>query len=228
MIFPVTTDTGPCRLHGTVLTTGGAPIPQAVLTLCDLDGVQVGLSFVDSAGGFALSAARPGPYLLLTQAPGHRPYAQVLAVTGSRRGHEVELERLPAQIAGEVRAFPSGDPISGAVVVATDASGEVRDSTRSAPDGHYALGGLGEGPHTVTAAAEHMWPAAVGVHVPGSGRTIVCHLDMLEPLRPLAGLRAADDDGVLPARWAAAKQDVAPTAPAAAPAPADLADLADR
>lgn len=223
MIFAVTTDAGPaCGLSGRVLTSGGAPHPAAVLTLCDLDGVQVGRSSVAGCGSYTLCPPRPGTYLLLAQAPGHHPFAQVLGLTGLREGHEITLERLPAQIAGQVRAFPSGDAIPGAVVVATDLAGEVRDSTRSDRDGRYVLGGLGEGPHTVTGAAEHMWPAAVAVQVPGTGRTIPCDLDMLEPIRPPAGLYTTGEGGALPPRWAAAKQDAVPArAPDETPVAAD-------
>lgn len=207
-------DAGPsCCLSGRVLTSGGAPHPAAVLTLCDSDGAQVARTGVASCGSYALTAPRAGSYLLLGQAPGHCPHAQVLGLTGPREGHEVRLERLTAQIVGEVRAFPSGAPIAGAVVVATDLGGEVCDSTRSGADGRYALGGLAQGPHTVTGAAEHMWPAAVAVHVPGSGRSITCDLDMLEPIRPPAGLYGTGEPGVLPARWAAAKADAPVQAP---------------
>jgi hypothetical protein len=226
MIFAVTPDAGAaCRLSGTVLTDGDASHSGSVLTLCDLDGVQVGRSFVDGSGGYTLSAPRPGRYLLLVQARGRHPQAHVLALSRSRTVRVISLERLHAQVAGEVRAFPSGVPVPGAVVVATDATGEVRDSTRAGPDGRYALGGLAEGPHTITGAAEHMWPAAVGVHVPGTGRTIVRDLDMLEPIRPPDALRGIGDVAALPPRWAAAKQDAAPTeAPTEPPIPTWLAD----
>lgn len=203
---------GPAWLVAGRVTGPDGRVPaEAVLTLIDARGRQAGRALPDAGGGFRLAAPGPGDLVLLASAPGHHPRAYGVKRSAPPPGElDIVLAPLTEQVVGLVRAFPSADPLPGALVVATDEAGCVRAGTRSGPDGGYALGGLPAGRYTVTATAEAMWPAAVGVDVPGSTRSVECTLDMLEP--PPAPRDAPD-------RWSTAKQDLAqPAAGSTSPA----------
>ncbi|GAB3547149.1 polyisoprenoid-binding protein YceI [Actinopolyspora lacussalsi] len=72
-----------------VRTLGGWPLPEAVLTVTDASGTQVGRVPADSAGEATVQALPPGRYTAIVTALGHRPLARTAMV---RQGNVVELD----------------------------------------------------------------------------------------------------------------------------------------
>ncbi|MGJ7907835.1 YceI family protein [Actinopolyspora sp. H202] len=72
-----------------VRTLGGWPLPEAVLTLTDASGTQVGRAPADSAGEATVTALSPGRYTAIVTALGHQPLARTAMV---RQGNAVELD----------------------------------------------------------------------------------------------------------------------------------------
>jgi EmrB/QacA subfamily drug resistance transporter len=63
-------------IEGVVRDDLDSPLSLAVLTLVTSAGAQADRTVTDDDGRYRLSADRPGAYLLLTVAPGHRPVAE--------------------------------------------------------------------------------------------------------------------------------------------------------
>ncbi|WP_432057689.1 MMPL family transporter [Streptomyces sp. bgisy022] len=86
-------------VHGVVRTTGGEPVPDAVLTLCTSGGRQLDRVTALADGSYILAVPGPGSYLLAATATPYAPEAARLTVAGDGPVvHDVELA------AGEVDA----------------------------------------------------------------------------------------------------------------------------
>ncbi|MEV7073876.1 MFS transporter [Streptomyces sp. NPDC093990] len=150
---------------GTVRHSDGSAVPRAALTLIDAAGAQTGRGTGGEDGRFALSAPEPGPYVLIAAASGHQP--QAVSVTAG--DHPVELDVVlggAGRLTG--RVLCDGTPVPDAVVTLTDARGEVVATTRSGPDGTYAVTELVAGEYTLAAGAPALRPAALSVTVRAS------------------------------------------------------------
>lgn len=156
-------------VRGTVRHFDGTVVPRAALTLIDVAGAQIGRSGSGEDGRYALSAPGSGAYVLIAAAGGHQP--QAVAVTIGE--HPVELDVVlggAGRLAGRVRTA-DGTPVPGATVTLTDAHGDVVATTRSGPEGTFAVTELVAGQYTLAASAAAFRPAALPVTVQASRET---------------------------------------------------------
>ncbi|MYT09509.1 MULTISPECIES: MFS transporter [Streptomyces] len=153
---------------GTVRHTDGSVVPRAALTLIDVAGAQTGRGASGEDGRFALSTPGPGAYVLIAAASGHQP--QAVSVTIGDRPVDLDIVLGGAgRLAG--RVFTGGAPVPDATVTLTDARGEVVATTRSGPEGAYAITELVAGEYTLAAGAPAFRPAALPVTVRASRET---------------------------------------------------------
>ncbi|QUC57629.1 MFS transporter [Streptomyces sp. A2-16] len=156
-------------LCGTVRHPDGTVLPRAALTLIDMSGAQTGRGAAGEDGRYALSTPGPGAYVLIATASGHQP--QAVSVTIGGRPVELDIVLGGAgHLTGRVRT-PDGTPVQDATVTLTDAHGEVVATTRSGPEGAYAVTELIAGEYTLAAGAPAFRPAALPVTVHASRET---------------------------------------------------------
>ncbi|MFD9425321.1 MULTISPECIES: MFS transporter [unclassified Streptomyces] len=77
--------------HGRVLSTDGAPVARANVTLIDTRGRQAGLTVADDEGRYALAAEPGGRYVLAATATGYAPRACPAASPATGRPAETDL-----------------------------------------------------------------------------------------------------------------------------------------
>ena len=159
---------GAGRLAGTVRTSDGTPVRDAIVTLTDVRGDVVATARSGREGVYALTELVAGEYTLAASAPAFRPAALPVSVQPSRETRQdVELAG-GAVLRGTVRA-PGGRLVEDARVTLLDAAGNVVDSVTTAADGHFRFVDLAAGEYTVIAAGYP--PVATVLQVAGGGRT---------------------------------------------------------
>ncbi|WP_051939855.1 MFS transporter [Phaeacidiphilus oryzae] len=128
-------------VSGRVLGPAGLPAAGAAVTATDLAGRQVArVPAAEADGTYAVELPRPGSYVLIAIAPGHRPEAATLIVDGVRPAdRDFRLAGSVEPLSGTVRTAENGAPVPDALVVATDPSGAVRGSAATGADGSYRL-----------------------------------------------------------------------------------------
>lgn len=159
---------GAGRLAGTVHTSDGTPVADAVITLTDPRGDVIAGTRTGRDGGYALTELVAGEYTLATTAPAYRPTALPVAVQPSRETRQdIELAG-GAILRGVVRA-PDGRPVEDARVTLLDAGGNVADSVTTSSDGTFRFVDLAAGEYTVIASGYP--PVATVLRLEGGGRT---------------------------------------------------------
>ena len=159
---------GAGRLAGTVRTSDGTPVRDAIVTLTDVLGDVVATARSGREGVYALTELVAGEYTLAASAPAFRPAALPVSVQPSRETRQdVELAG-GAVLRGTVRA-PGGRLVEDARVTLLDAAGNVVASVTTAADGHFRFVDLAAGEYTVIAAGYP--PVATVLQVAGGGRT---------------------------------------------------------
>ncbi|MFI9251898.1 MFS transporter [Streptomyces sp. NPDC053069] len=155
-------------VRGRVLDGAGRPVPQAVITLIDVEGRQLDRAVSAEDGGYAVSVPRPGTYVLIGAAGARQPQAVTVLVGNEPVGCDLALSG-SAALTGSVRDAVDGHPLPGALLVATDVRGEVVSSGTSAADGTFLLADLVPGSHTLTVNAPGHRPTALPVEAtPGT------------------------------------------------------------
>ncbi|MEU0101249.1 MFS transporter [Streptomyces sp. NPDC006267] len=156
-------------VHGSVQHHDGSTVPQAALTLIDVQGRQIGRGASGEDGRYALSVPGAGSYVLIAAAGGHQP--QAVSVTVGERPVELDVVLGGAgRLAGSVLT-PDGAPVPDAAVTLTDVRGEVVASTRTGREGGYVIGELVAGEYTLAAGAPAFRPAALPVSVQAARET---------------------------------------------------------
>ncbi|GHE01042.1 MFS transporter [Streptomyces alanosinicus] len=172
-------------VHGRVLDGTGAAVPQAVVTLIDVKGRQLGRAVSGADGGYTLAVGGPGTYVLIGAAGARQPQAVTVLVGEEPVECDLALSGTVA-LTGSVRDAVDGRPLPGALLVATDVRGEVVSSGTSAADGAFALSDLVPGGYTLVVNAPGYRPAALAADVaPGTGEA--CEV-RLEPGARLGGV----------------------------------------
>jgi MFS family permease len=123
-------------LQGRVLAPDRRPVTPAVVTVLQTSGEQVDWSRVDAEGNYSVALPSAGEYLMVTNAAGWAPMAEVFEFDG-RTLHQNFLLRDRLEIGGTVS---EGDgPVAGAVVTLLEAGGGHLGTTRTDDDGGYAF-----------------------------------------------------------------------------------------
>ncbi|OLZ64577.1 MFS transporter [Streptomyces sp. IMTB 2501] len=175
-------------VRGRVLDGAGAPVPQAVITLIDVGGRQLGRAVSGEDGGYDLAVTGPGTYVLIGAAGARQPQAVTVVVGDETVECDLALSGTVA-LTGSVRDAADGHALAGALLVATDVRGEVVSSGTSAVDGAFALADLVPGGYTLVVNAPGHRPAALTVDVT-PGAMDACEI-RLEPGARLRGVVTA-------------------------------------
>ncbi|MBO1268270.1 MFS transporter [Arthrobacter cavernae] len=123
-------------LRGRVLVTGNAPVSHAVVTVLRLNGDPVDWSRVDAHGRYSLAVPGAGKYLLIVNAAGWTPAAQVFDFDGITLQRDFTLQN---QLTLSGQATSGGEPIAGAVVSLLQGVGEHVASVEAGDDGRYSV-----------------------------------------------------------------------------------------
>jgi EmrB/QacA subfamily drug resistance transporter len=165
------------QLRGHVLDTAGHPVPGAAVTLIGPGGGQLARAQAAADGGYALPSPGQGAYVLIASASGHQPRVVTVPVG-------------PAPTSFDLQLAASGDPVGGALVVATDARGDVAGSVQCDGMGEYRLSDLTPGLFTLAVSAPGYQPSALTVDLqnPAAARQDI-------ELRPAAVVSGTIRDG---------------------------------
>jgi MFS family permease len=123
-------------VQGRVLAPDNRPVTPAVVTVLQTAGEPVDWSRVDTEGNYSVALPGAGKYLMVANAAGWAPMAEVFDFDGRTR-HQNFLLRDRLEIGGLVTAGSKAVP--GAVVTLLEASGGYVDTTLSDGDGAYAF-----------------------------------------------------------------------------------------
>ncbi|MFF1695345.1 MFS transporter [Streptomyces sp. NPDC058257] len=157
--------TGPV-VHGHIHSSTGAARSSTV-TLISLTGRQLSRTVARSDGGYDLTAPGAGTYVLIAAAEGHQPQAATVTVGDEPLAYDILLSGTRG-LSGGIRDA-AGLPVGAAMVIVTDARGEVLATGQSGQDGEFAFGDLPAGEFTVAVNAEGHRPAAAPVIVGDGG-----------------------------------------------------------
>ena len=159
---------GTRSLRGMVCDTEGSPIPQAVVTLIDIGGHQLGRTTTGLDGRYLLQAASGGTYVLIGSAEGRQPQAATVLIADAAAEYDMVLSGAIG-LTGQVTQAPTGDALPGALVVATDIRGEVVASGKAGEDGGFGFPDLVPGSYTLAVNAAGHRPVALPVEVVSGG-----------------------------------------------------------
>lgn len=123
-------------LRGLVRVRNGAPVAHAVVTVLRLNGDPVDWNRVDADGRYSVAVPGPGKYLLVVNAAGWAPEADVFEFDGVTLKQDFTLGQ---QLTLSGRATVGADPIGGAVVAVLKGGGEHVASVMTDEDGRYSL-----------------------------------------------------------------------------------------
>ncbi|MCW2947160.1 MAG: transporter [Actinoallomurus sp.] len=149
-------------LTGTVRLSGsGRPVPDATITVTDIQGEVVGTARTGQEGVFSFISLPEGTYTLVVSAASHQPAAAAVTIRqGTQALQDLELAARGA-LRGEVWAHDR--PYDGARVTLMNDAGKIVANTVSEADGSFAFGDLPLGNYTLIAAGHG--PAAVPVQI---------------------------------------------------------------
>ncbi|ALV41659.1 MFS transporter [Pseudarthrobacter sulfonivorans] len=123
-------------VQGRVLAPDNRPVTPAVVTVLQTAGEPVDWSRVDAEGNYSVALPGAGKYLMVANAAGWAPMAEVFDFDGRTR-HQNFLLRDRLEIAGLVTA--GSEAVAGAVVTLLEAGGGYVATTLSDDDGAYAF-----------------------------------------------------------------------------------------
>ena len=136
------------------LTYGSADIR---ITVTRMDGRPVDWARCDNDGRYSLALPGPGQYLLIGNARGWAPQAQVIEFRDGAVQHDVALAR-QLTISGEVT--DGGRAVTGALVTLHQGTGDFVLSEHADDEGAFTMPLPVPGPYIVTAASEESGRAA--------------------------------------------------------------------
>jgi hypothetical protein len=180
------------EIRGLVRSGEGTPVPSAVVTLIDLGGRQLGRAATSGDGRYALGIPGGGTYVLIGSAEAHQPQAATVVVDGNGLDYDLVLSS-NSGLAGTIKDSVTGEPVAGALVVATDARGEVVASGVADAGGGYNFPQLVPGAYTLAVSGAGHRPTATPVEVAAGGTS---RQDVeLAPGARLAGVVRAAGNG---------------------------------
>ncbi|NDZ77093.1 MFS transporter [Streptomyces sp. SID10853] len=171
------TDAAGTGVRGYIRDSDGTPVPQAVVTLIDLGGRQLGRTTTDPDGRYFVAAPAGGTYVLIGSGGARQPQATTVAVGEGPIDFDLMLSGA-AGLVGTVLAAPGDRPLPGALVIATDMRGDVVASGTADGSGDFAFGDLVPGSYTLAVSAAGHRPTAVPAEVAsGSANRYEVRLD---------------------------------------------------
>ncbi|WP_142060188.1 MFS transporter [Pseudarthrobacter sp. B4EP4b] len=123
-------------VQGRVMAPDHRPLTPAVVTVLQIDGEPVDWSRVDAEGNYSVALPGAGRYLMVANAGGWAPIAEVFDFDG-RTLQQNFLLRDRLQVGGKVSA--GGASVSGAVVTLLEAGGGYVGTTRTDGNGGYVF-----------------------------------------------------------------------------------------
>lgn len=169
--------TGTGRLHGTL---SGGPDGNALdggsVIVTDARGEVVARTTSGAEGRWEVTQLPPGSYTLVLSAPGHRPQARALHLSGGAPDRQDARLQPAATVRGTVRG-PGGRPLADAAVTLVE-DGTVAGHTVTGPDGAFAFAELSGSHYTLTAAGYP--PHAAPISLAG-GADEFLDLDLTQP-----------------------------------------------
>ncbi|WP_308295731.1 MFS transporter [Streptomyces odontomachi] len=163
---------GGVRIDGRVHTADGTPVPGAAVTLISPTGRQLGRSVAEGDGAYTVSAPASGSYVLIASAGGYQPQALTVFVSDAPFTYDIQLSGTSG-LTGLVRSADDGTPVPGAVVIVTNARGDVLATTETDGVGEFAIPDLVPGTVTLAVNSAHHRALAQPVDVGGTGATRV-------------------------------------------------------
>jgi MFS family permease len=133
---PVSATAAEIVVQGRVLAPDHRPVTPAVVTVLQTAGEPVDWSRVDTEGNYSVALPGAGKYLMVANAAGWAPMAEVFDFDG-RALHQNFLLQERLEIGGTVSS--GSEPVAGAVVTLIEASGAHVASTRTNDGGDYAF-----------------------------------------------------------------------------------------
>ncbi|MCB5908969.1 MFS transporter [Streptomyces pinistramenti] len=147
--------------HGRVRDSAGAPVARASVTLIDRQGRQAGVTTTGGDGRFAVTAPRPGTYVLTGAAAGYTPHA--VSVGYEAHGAPAPVELVLAgtgRLGGTLLGGPEGTALADGSAVVTDARGEVVARATTDTEGRWEARELPPGAYTLVLSAPGHQPEA--------------------------------------------------------------------
>jgi MFS family permease len=123
-------------VQGRVLTAAHRPVTPAVVTVLQTTGEPVDWSRVDSEGNYSVALPGAGKYLMVANAAGWAPMAEVFDFDGLTLQQNFHLDN---QLELDGVASAGGTPVPGAVVTLLQATGEHLATTLADASGRYVL-----------------------------------------------------------------------------------------
>ncbi|MFG3089365.1 MFS transporter [Streptomyces antibioticus] len=173
-----------CLVRGRVQAAEQVPVGGAAVTLLSPGGRQVARTNTGDDGAYAVPVPGEGTYVLIASADGCRPQATTVVVGAEPVTYDVLLSGTTG-LAGVVRSS-NGGPVDGAVVVVTDARGDVQVTVRTDGAGEFSVAELVPGPVTLVVNSPKHRPLALPVEI---GATGITRVDV--ELRPGVQVRGA-------------------------------------
>ncbi|MFE2373302.1 MFS transporter [Streptomyces sp. NPDC059398] len=155
---------GGAGVRGHVRDSDGSPVPEAVVTLIDLGGQQLGRTTTGADGAYFVAAPGGGTYVLIGSGGARQPQATTVSVGDGPVDFDLMLSGA-AGLTGTVLAGPGDRPLPGALVIATDMRGDVVASGTADGAGDFAFGDLVPGTYTLAVSAAGHRPTAVPAEV---------------------------------------------------------------
>ncbi len=183
-------------VRGVVRNFEGVGVPRAAVTLISLGGSQLGRSVARNDGRYGLDTPGPGSYVLIAAADGHQPQASTITVGDEPLIRDLRLSATSG-LAGRVRSTADGQPVAAAMVVVTDARGEVLATGRTGDHGDFRFDELVPGTFTLAVNAPGHRPVARPVEVEGQGISRV-DVELHAGARVQGVIRAGVDTSPLP------------------------------
>ncbi|WP_225808143.1 MFS transporter [Streptomyces spinosus] len=153
----------PGGVAGTVRGGDGEVLPGALVVATDRHGDVTASATTGTGGGYRLGDLPPGDYTLSASAPGHRPAAVPVTVSGETTRCDLRLSTA-ATLWGTVHT-QDGRALEDARVTLIDAAGNVVGTRTTSVDGSYSFTDLAGEQYTVIAAGYA--PVATQVTVDG-------------------------------------------------------------
>jgi hypothetical protein len=150
-----------------------------MVVVTDVRGEVLATGKTSTGGGFSFEGLPSGFFTLAVNAPGHRPTALPLEVSGQGATQiEVEL-RAGLHVRGTVQAGAERRPLRDARVTLLDAAGNVTASAITGDDGCYAFTDLDAGEYTLIANGYP--PVATSLAVDARGVDQACDVELGHP-----------------------------------------------